>query len=133
MNSAYTNYHNKTFKHVGRNTNMESEGALRVLLLAFALVMPMASMAYIKIQHTRFRYNISALRKEIYKQEELHRILLLKLSQYKRDKDIHTFAIQEGFLPCKQTYFVTKSFTAQDQYLAKLSPTPIANATKTKQ
>jgi uncharacterized protein HemX len=101
---------------------VEGEGVLRMLLLAFALALPMASMAYLKIQHTRLSYDMSALRDQIHQEEEAHRSLLLERSRYQRDEEVQAFANQTGLLPRKQSHFVPKVYTKEDQRLAKLMP-----------
>ena len=101
---------------------VEGEGVLRMLLLDFALAMPMASMAYLKIQHTRLSYQMSEIRDQIRQQEEFHRTLLLERSRYQRDEEIRAFADHAGLMPRKQSHFVPRSFTREDQRLAKLVP-----------
>ncbi len=102
---------------------VEGEGVLRMLLLAFALAMPMASMAYLKIQHTRLSYEMSGIRDQIRQEEEFRRTLLLERSRYQRDEEIQAFADHAGLLPRKQSHFVPRVFTREDQRLAKLAPT----------
>ena len=105
---------------------VEGEGVLRMLLLAFALAMPMASMAYLKIQHTRLSYQMSEVRDQIRQEEEFRRTLLLERSRYQRDEEIRAFADRAGLMPRKQSHFVPRSFTQEDQRLAKLvPPTPL--------
>jgi len=101
---------------------VEGEGVLRMLLLAFALAMPMGSMAYLKIQHTRLSYEMSAIREQIKQQEEAHRTLLLERSRFQSDEEVHAFATQTGLLPRKQSHFVPRAYTKEDQRLAKLVP-----------
>jgi len=107
----------------GSMRQVEGEGVLRMLLLAFALAMPMASMAYLKIQHTRLSYEMSEIRDQIHQQEELHRTLLLERSRYQRDEEIQSFADRTGMLPRKQSHFIPRVYTREDQRLAKLVPT----------
>jgi uncharacterized protein HemX len=71
---------------------MEGEGVLRTLLLAFALALPMASMAYLKIQHTRLSYAMSEIRDQIRQEEEVRRTLLLERSRFQRDEEIQARA-----------------------------------------
>ena len=105
---------------------VEGEGVLRMLLLVFALALPLASMAYLKIQHTRFSYEMSAIREKIHQEEETHRALLLERSRYQRDEEVQAFATQTGLLPRKQSHLIPKVFTRDDQRLAKLlPPTPL--------
>lgn len=105
----------------GYKKEVEGEGALRVLLLAFTLVMPFASMAYVKTQHTRFSYAMSEVHNQIIQQEELQRKLLLARSRYQRDEEVKIFAERAGLSPRKQIHFVPRSFTQEDQRLAKLT------------
>ena len=102
---------------------VEGEGVLRMLLLAFALAMPMASMAYLKIQHTRLSYEASEIRGQIRQEEEVRRTLLLERSRFQRDEEIQAYADKAGLLPRKQSHFVPRAFTREDQRLAKLAPT----------
>jgi hypothetical protein len=99
---------------------VEGEGVLRMLLLAFAVAMPLASMAYLKIQHTRLSYEMSEIRGQIHQEEEFRRTLMLERSRYQRDEEIQAFADRTGMLPRKQSHFVPKVFTTEDQRLAKL-------------
>jgi cell division protein FtsL len=101
---------------------VEGEGVLRMLLLVFALAMPLASMAYLKVQHTRLSYEMSDIRDKIHKEEEARRTLLLERSRYQRDEEVQSFAAQTGLVPHKQSHLVPKVFTTQDQKLAKLLP-----------
>ena len=101
---------------------VEGEGVLRMLLLAFALAMPMASMAYLKIQHTRLSYEMSGIRDQIRQEEEFRRTLLLERSRYQRDEEIQAFADHAGLLPRKQSHLVPKVYTREDQRLARLQP-----------
>ena len=101
---------------------VEGEGVLRMLLLVFALALPLASMAYLKIQHTRLSYEMSAIREKIHQEEETRRTLLLERSRYQRDEEVQAFATQTGLLPRKQSHLVPKVFTRDDQRLAKLLP-----------
>jgi len=101
---------------------VEGEGVLRMLLLVFALALPMGSMAYLKIQQTRLSYDMSAIRDQIHQEEEAHRSLLLERSRYQRDEAVQAFATQSGLLPRKQSHFIPKVYTKEDQRLAKLVP-----------
>ena len=103
---------------------VEGEGVLRMLLLVFALAMPLASMAYLKIQHTRLSYEMSDIRERIHQEEEARRTLLLERSRYQRDEEVQAFATQTGLLPRKQSHLIPKAFTQEDQKLAKLLPPP---------
>ena len=99
---------------------VEGEGVLRMLLLAFAVAMPLASMAYLKIQHTRLSYEMSEIRGQIHQEEEFRRTMLLERSRYQRDEEIQAFADRTGMLPRKQSHLIPQVFTVADQKLAKL-------------
>lgn len=101
---------------------VEGEGVLRMLLLVFALAMPLASMAFLKVQHTRLSYEMSDIRDRIHKEEELRRQLLLERSRLQRDEEVQAFATQTGLVPHKQSHLVPQVFTEHDQKLAKLLP-----------
>ncbi|MBK8793408.1 MAG: hypothetical protein IPN59_09675 [Holophaga sp.] len=101
---------------------VEGEGVLRMILLALALAMPLASMAYLKIQETRLSYEMSDLRSRIKQEEELNRKLLLERSRYQRDEAIQSYATESGMQPRRQSHLIHRSFTADDQRLAKLRP-----------
>jgi hypothetical protein len=103
---------------------VEGEGVLRMLLLVFALAMPLASMAYLKIAHTRMSYEMSDIREKIRQEEETRRSLLLERSRFQRDEEVQSFATQNGLLPRKQSHLVPQVFTQADQKLAKLVPPP---------
>lgn len=105
-----------------QNRQVEGEGVLRMLLLAAAVAMPLATMAYLKVQQTRLSYEMSDLRTKIGHEEETHRQLLLERSQFQRDEEIQAFAQQAGLQPRKQGRLVPRSFTAEDQRLARLNP-----------
>ncbi len=101
---------------------VEGEGVLRMLLLVFAMALPLASMAYLKIQHTRLSYEMSDIRGKIHQEEEARRTLLLERSRYQRDEEVQAFAAQTGLLPRKQSHLIPKIYTQEDQKLAKLLP-----------
>ena len=103
---------------------VEGEGILRMLLLALAVAMPLATMAYLKVQQTRLSYEMSAIRARISHEEETQRQLLLERSRFQRDEEIQSFAQEAGLQPRKQGHLVPRSFTVEDQRLAKLNPTP---------
>ena len=77
------------------------EGALRMLLLAFALALPLAAMAYLQIQQTRLSYAMSEVRSQMNQEEELRRTLLLERSYYQRSEAVKAFADQAGMQPRK--------------------------------
>ncbi len=116
MNFRSPNYRRSTHREA------EGEGILRMLLLAVAVAMPLASMAYLKIQHTRLSYDMSKLRSQIQDEEELHRQLMVERARFRRDEEIQGFATQSGMQPRKQSHLVNRPFTVQDQRLAKLRP-----------
>ena len=101
---------------------VEGEGILRMLLLAAAVAMPLATMAYLKVQQTRLSYEMSEIRARIGHEEETHRQLLLERSRYQRDDEIQSFAVQTGMQPRRQSHLIHRSFTADDQRMAKLRP-----------
>jgi cell division protein FtsL len=101
---------------------VEGEGILRMLLLALAMAMPLATMVYLQVQKTRMGYEMSEIRAQIKKQEEIQRQLLLQRSQYQRDEAVQAFAHQSGLQPRKQGYLIPKAYTVNDQHLAKLHP-----------
>jgi uncharacterized protein HemX len=80
---------------------VDDEGALRMLLLAFALALPLATMAYLKIQQTRLSYQMSDLRGQITQEEERRRTLMLERSFYQRSEAVKAFADQTGMQPRK--------------------------------
>lgn len=101
---------------------VEGEGVLRMMLLALSVAMPLATMAYLKMQHMSISYEMSEIRTRIKEEEEENRKLLLERSQYQRDEEIQDFANQHGLKPRQQSYMVPRSFTREDQKMAKLSP-----------
>lgn len=102
----------------------EGEGILRLILLAAAVAMPLASMAYLKVQNTRLGYEMADVRTRIRAEEELQRRLMLVRSHLQRDDEVQSFAETAGLLPRKQAHLVHRVFTAEDQKLAKLRPVP---------
>ena len=101
---------------------VESEGILRVLLLVLAMAMPLATLAYLKIQSTRLSYAMGEIKDRIHKEEELHRKLMLERSRYQRDEEIQVYADKAGLVPRKQGHLIQRAFTPEDQRIAKLSP-----------
>lgn len=97
----------------------EGEGFLRILILAFALAMPLATMAWLKIQETRISYEMSKLKAQIQEQEEVTRVLQLERSRLRRDEEIQKFATEKGLVPRKQAHLIHRSFTQRDVQLAK--------------
>jgi cell division protein FtsL len=101
---------------------VEGEGILRMLLLAFAVAMPLATMVYLQVQKTHLSYEMSEIRGRIKQEEELQRKLLLERSQFQRDEEVQAFAQQSGLQPRKQGYMIPKAYTVEDQRLARLRP-----------
>ena len=101
---------------------VESEGILRMLLLVLALAMPLATLAYLKIQSTRLSYAMSEIKERIHKEEELQRKLMLERSRFQRDEEVQVYAQKAGLQPRKQGLLVHRAFTPEDQRLAKLRP-----------
>lgn len=101
---------------------VESEGILRTLLLVLALAMPMATLAYLKIQSTRLSYAMGELKERIRQEEELQRKLMLERSRYQRDEEVQVYAQKVGLQPRKQGHLIRRGFTPDDQRLAKLRP-----------
>jgi hypothetical protein len=65
---------------------------------------------------------MSEIRDQIRQEEEFRRTLLLERSRYQRDEEIRAFADHAGLMPRKQSHFVPRCFTQEDQRLAKLVP-----------
>jgi hypothetical protein len=65
---------------------------------------------------------MSEVHNQIIQEEELQRKLLLARSRYQRDEEVMAFAERAGLSPRKQIHFVPRSFTQEDQRLAKLTP-----------
>lgn len=103
---------------------VESEGILRLLLLATALALPLASLTYLKVQNTRLSYEMNTVKDRIRTGEETQRKLMLERSRFQRDEEIQAYAVKTGFQPRKQGHMIPRSFTAADQKLAKLGPVP---------
>jgi cell division protein FtsL len=103
---------------------VEGEGIVRMLLLALAVAMPLATMAYLKVQQTQLSYELSAIRARISHEEETQRQLLLERSRFQRDEEIQSFANQAGLQPRKQGHLIPRSYTKEDQRLAKLGSAP---------
>ena len=114
----------RTDLHPGATRQIESEGILRLLLLAAALAMPLASLTYLKVQNTRLSYEMNAVKERIRSEEETHRKLELERGRFQRDEEIQAYAVKTGFQPRKQSHMIPRGFTAADQKLAKLGPVP---------
>lgn len=88
--------------HDGQGQRLvEDEGALRMLLLVFALALPLAAMAFLKIQQTRLSFEFSEIHKQMIQEEELRRTLMLERSYYERSEAIKAYADQIGMEPRK--------------------------------
>ncbi len=112
-----------TLQHPSAPARMvESEGILRLLLLVLALAMPLATLAYLKIQSTRMSYAMGEIKERIRKEEELQRKLMLERSRYQRDEEVQVYAQKAGLEPRKQGHLIRRAFTPEDQLLAKLRP-----------
>lgn len=101
---------------------VESEGILRMLLLALALAMPLATLIYLSVQKSRMSYEMSELMSRIQKEEEVQRKLLLERSRFQRDEEVQGYAQRSGFQPRKQAHVIGRSFTERDQKMARLRP-----------
>jgi len=101
---------------------VEGEGIFRMLLLVLALAMPLATLAYLKIQSTRLSYQMSEIKERIRVEEEIQRKLLLERSRFQRDEEVQVYADRAGLQPRKQGHLIRRAFTMEDQRLAKLRP-----------
>jgi len=117
---AHTRFASPSFTPGSRQ--VEGEGILRMLLLTFALAMPLASVIYLKIQNMRVSYEMGEIKRRIHEEEETQRQLQLVRSRYQRDEEVQAFALRNGLQPRKQGHLVPKAFTPEDQRLAKLGP-----------
>lgn len=104
--------------------HVEGEGILRMLLLAFALALPLGSMIYLKIQNMRISYEMGEVKKRIRDEDETLRKLMLERSKFQRSEEVQAFAVKHGLQPRKQGHLVPKVFTPEDQRLAKLQGVP---------
>lgn len=103
---------------------VEREGILRMLLLSLALVMPLGTMAYLKIQSTRLSYAMGEVKDRIRKEEELSRKLDMERSLFQRAEEVQVYADKAGLAPRKQgqSHLIQRAFTVEDQRIAKLRP-----------
>jgi len=101
---------------------VEGEGILRMLLLVLAMAMPLATVAYLKIQSTRLSYQMSDIKERIQQEEEMQRKLLLERSRFQREEAVQNYADKVGLQPRKQGHLIRRCFTPDDQRLAKLRP-----------
>jgi hypothetical protein len=108
--------------HAAPSRIVESEGILRMLLLVLAMAMPLATLAYLKVQSTRLSYAMSDIKDRIHKEEELQRKLMLERSRYQRDEEVQIYAQKAGLQPRKQGHLIQRAFTPEDQRIAKLRP-----------
>lgn len=102
---------------------VEGEGILRMLLLVLALAMPLATLAYLKIQSTRLSYQMGEIKERIKVEEEIQRKLLLERSRFQREEEVQGYADRAGLQPRKQSHLIRRGFTMEDQRLAKLHQT----------
>jgi len=109
---------------VSSDRQVEGEGVLRMLLLSVALAMPLVTLAYLKIHDMRLGYEMREIQDRIRREEELSRALELERSRLSRPEVVQQWAQDAGFVPIKTTNMVKRSFTAEDQRLAKLRPVP---------
>lgn len=109
-------------RQMSSQRQVESEGILRMLLLALALAMPLASLIYLQVQKSRMSYEMGELLNRIQKEEEVQRKLLLERSRFQRDEEIQGYATRTGFQPRKQGHIIRRGFTAEDQKMARLRP-----------
>jgi len=105
-----------------RARQVEGEGIVRMLLLAAAIAMPFASAIYVQVQNTRMSYAMNDVRDRIKTAEENQRKLLLERSRFQRDEEVSGYAVKAGLQPRKTSHLIRRSFTAEDQKLAKLQP-----------
>jgi hypothetical protein len=93
-----------------------------MLLLAFSLALPLATLAYLKIYDMRLGYEMKEIQERIRKEEELSRTLELERSRLSRVEVVQKWATEKGFVPAKATNVVRRPFTPEDQRVAKLRP-----------
>ncbi len=101
---------------------IESEGILRMLLLALALALPLGTLIYLQAQKSRMSYEMGELRDRLKHQEELQRKLLLERSRFQRDEEVHAYAQRTGLQPRKQGHVISRAFTMEDQKVARFRP-----------
>lgn len=101
---------------------VESEGVLRLLLLALAIAMPLMTLVYLKVQSVRLGYQMSEVQSRISQEQETQRKLLLERSRWQRDEEVQAYASRAGMQPKKQSLLIDRAFTAADQREAKLRP-----------
>ncbi|HET8901437.1 MAG TPA: hypothetical protein VFM84_05815 [Holophagaceae bacterium] len=101
---------------------VESEGVLRLLLLALAIAMPLMTLVYLKVQSTRLGYRMNEVQSRINQEQETQRKLMLERSRWQRDEEIQSYAVKAGMQPKKQGRLIQRAFSAADQREAKLRP-----------
>jgi len=101
---------------------IEGEGVLRMILICLAFAMPLATIAYLKIHDMRLGYEMREIQDRIRREEEHSRTLELEKSRLSRQEVIHEWASNAGFVPTKTTSLVSRTFTPEDQRVAKLRP-----------
>jgi cell division protein FtsL len=109
-------------RQMSSQRQVESEGILRMLLLALALAMPLASLIYLQVQKSRMSYEMGELMERIHKEEEVQRKLMLERSRFQRDEEVQGYANRSGLQPRKQAHVVSRGFTTEDQKLARFRP-----------
>ena len=116
--------HNQKRNFVNSGRNVEGEGVLRIWLLTLVLALPLGALAGLKIHDMRLGYEMKDIQDRISKGEERYRSLELERSRLSRPEVIAQWASEMGFVPTKNTHFVQRPFTPDDQRVAKLRPVP---------
>ena len=101
---------------------VESEGVLRLLLLALAIAMPLMTLVYLKVQSVRLGYRMNEVQSRISQEQETQRKLMLERSRWQRDEEIQSYAVKAGMQPKKQGRLIQRAFSSADQREAKLRP-----------
>lgn len=101
---------------------VESEGVLRLLLLALAIAMPLMTLVYLKVQSVRLGYRMNEVQSRINQEQETQRKLMLERSRFQRDEEIQSYAVKAGMQPKKQGRLIQRAFSPADQREAKLRP-----------
>ena len=114
--------HNPRRSFVRSERQIEGEGVLRMVLLAFAVAMPFATLVYLKIHDMRLGYEMREIQDRIRKEEELSRVLEMERSRLSKQDVVQQWALEKGFVPAKTINSVRRPFTPEDQPMAKLRP-----------
>lgn len=109
-------------RQMSPHRQVESEGILRMLLLALALAMPLGSIIYLQVQKSRASYEMSDLLRRIQAEEEVARKLDLERSRFQREEVVQDYARAKGFRLRKTAHVVRRGFTVEDQKLARFRP-----------